>query len=549
MKKLIALIAAYALAACATTAEQAPGKRIFVSAAHPLAVEAGLKVLRRGGNATDAAVAVQAMLGLVEPQSSGLGGGGFLVHFASGTGKVKVFNGRETAPEGATPTMFLDERGRPLPRVQAMLGGVATGVPGVVSMLKMAHDENGTLPWNSLFEDAALTAERGFTVTERLARHIHGNFPQARAPDVTAYFKDARAGDALRNPAYASFLRRLAVQGPDALYRGSTAEKIVARTRAGPLGGSMTLADLAAYKPEGRQPLCGKYRLHLVCVPPPPSSGVGLLQLMAILERTDIAARGPEDPQAWFLFAEASRIMYADRDAHVGDPTFVKVPVANLLDPAYVARRAALIGDKVNLSPATGMPVDSRDDTREPPGTSHFVIVDAVGNVVSMTTTIESFFGSGRMVDGFFLNNQMTDFSFQPEGSNAVAAGKRPRSSMTPLILLDGQGRFQGALGSPGGNAILAYVAKTLVGVIDWKLPLQQAIDLPNLVARSDASNGEVDRMPANVVQGLRSRGLSIRSGSGEDSGLHGVMARPSGLEGGADSRRDGVARVETVPH
>lgn len=568
MRRLLAGFAALALAGCTTavapvahpprTAHQPQrAAQIFVSAAHPLATEAGLAVLRRGGSATDAAVAVQAMLSLVEPQSSGLGGGGFLMHYAAKSGRVTVYDGRETAPAGATPDMFVGPDGKALPRGAAMTAGRATGVPGVVAMLKLAHDETGRLPWRDLFGETERVAEDGFIVTDRLARFVHGGFAQASAPDVKAYFARAdgrpvEAGDRLRNPAYAAFVRRLAAEGPDALYRGPTAQAIVERTGAAPLPGTMTLADLANYRPVRREPLCGRYRLHLVCVPPPPSSGVGLLQLLAILERTDIAARGPDDPQAWFLFAEASRIMYADRDAYVGDPAFVDVPVAGLVEPAYVESRGRLIGERAGAAPVPGTPPGvtqpQRDATLEPAGTTHFVIVDAEGNAVSMTATVESFFGSGRMVDGFFLNNQLTDFSLLPVGANAVAAGKRPRSSMTPLILLDGDNRLVGALGSPGGNAILGYVGKTLVGLVDWKLSMQQAIDLPNLVARGDSINGEVGGMAPALVAGLKARGIEVRAGSGEDSGLHGVILRPGGFEGGADSRRDGVARAEPAP-
>ena len=316
----------------------------------------------------------------------------------------------------------------------------------------------------------------------------------------------------------------------------------------------MTLADLAAYRPVERAPLCRAYRLVLVCVPPPPSSGVAVLQLLAILERTDIGTRGPADPQAWFLFAEASRLMYADRDQYVGDPAFAQVPVAGLLDPAYVATRARLIGPQAGPPPAPGTPpgapATGADSTQEPGGTSHFVIGDAQGNVVSMTTTVESIFGSGRMVDGFFLNNQMTDFNFQPRDeagrltANAVAPGKRPRSSMTPAILLR-DGRFAGAIGSPGGSAILAYVAKAVLGLLDWNLGVQQAIDLPNLIARGDAFYGEVDKFPPEIVAALSARGIELRPGQGEDSGLHGVLLRDGRLDGGADPRREGVFRLE----
>jgi gamma-glutamyltranspeptidase/glutathione hydrolase len=458
--------------------------------------------------------------------------------------------------------MFLDEAGHPLPFARAVLSGRATGVPGAVGMLAYAHRAHGRLRWRSLFGDAERTARAGFIVSPRLGRMIAANNPENGAPDVLAYFAEGDgtlldAGDTLRNPAYADFLRRLAAEGPDALYRGGTARRIVARLHEGELPGSMTLADLAGYRPVQREALCRSYRVTMICVPPPPSSGVAVLQLMAMLEHTDIGARGPADPQAWYLFAEASRLMYADRDQYVGDPAFADVPVAGLLDPAYVAQRAALIADHAGPPPPPGTPPGARragvDATREPAGTSHFVIGDADGNVVSMTTTVESIFGSGRMVDGFFLNNQMTDFNFQPrdaEGrltANAVAPGKRPRSSMTPAILLR-DGRFVGAIGSPGGSSILVYVGKALVGMLDWGLEPQPAINLPNLIARGGTYYGEADKFPAGVVAALAARGIAIRPGQGEDSGLHGVLLVNGRLVGGADPRREGIFRVEPAP-
>ncbi|HEY0326841.1 MAG TPA: gamma-glutamyltransferase [Allosphingosinicella sp.] len=564
--RLMWIAVAAALAGCATaqsqTAPEAP-RQIYVIAANPLAAEAGMNVLRRGGSAVDAAIAVEAMLSLVEPQSSGIGGGAFMTYYDASAGRVSVYDGRETAPAGATADMFLDDNGQALPFAQAVVSGRATGVPGVVRMLEMAHREHGRLPWSGLFGDAERTARDGFIVSPRLGRFTNQNYPQAAMPDVRAYFAEADGtpvdpGDRLRNPAYADFLRRLAAEGPNALYRGATAERIVARTGAGPLPGTMRMADLDGYRPVKRDPLCRPYRAYVICVPPPPSSGVALLQLMGMLERTDIAARGPADPQGWFLFAEASRLMYADRDRYVGDPAFVSVPVAGLLDPAYVAGRAALIGPRAGPPPLPGTPPGAMaqgvDSTREPAGTTHFIVGDAQGNVVSMTATVESIFGSGRMVDGFFLNNEMTDFSFQPRdaqgrpAANSVAAGKRPRSSMAPAIILKNDGRYVGALGSPGGNAILAYVGKALVGAIDWNLPMQEAIALPNLIARGSTFQGEVDRFPPAVLQGLQARGIMLRSGQGEDSGLHGVIVRNGRLDGGADPRREGVVLVEPAP-
>jgi len=574
MTRLIAAVAVLLTASCAQTGLPEPvsvsapeaasatrQEEPFVIAAKPLAAQAGQDVLKRGGSAIDAAIAVQAMLSLVEPQSSGLGGGAFLNYYDGKTGKLTVYDGRETAPAQASPTMFLGPDGKPLGYREAVTSGRATGVPGAVAMLALVHDEHGALDWSSLFGAAERTAEEGFVISPRLGRFLGMGFPQLATPDASAYFSGAdgqrlTTGDRLKNPDYADFLRRLAAGGPDALYTGSTAAKIVAKTRSAPLEGRMTMADLAGYQPVKREALCHLYRAYRVCVPPPPSSGVAMLQLLAMLEKTDIAARGPGDPQAWYLFAEASRLMYADRDQYVGDPAFVSVPVKGLLDPAYVASRAALIGDTASAPPEAGNPPGAvqagADHTMEPAGTSHFIVRDAQGNVVSMTTTVESIFGTGRMVDGFFLNNQLTDFSFSPvdaEGhpaANAVAPGKRPRSSMTPTILLDRDGQFAGAIGSAGGNSILAYVAKSLVGAIDWNLSMQDALALPNLVARGAAIGGEVDEFAPGVVAGLAARGIDLKPGQGEDSGVHAVMIRDGKVDGGFDPRREGVVLVGT---
>jgi gamma-glutamyltranspeptidase/glutathione hydrolase len=537
-----------------------------IAAANPIAVEAGLAVLRAGGGAADAAVAVQAALGLVEPQSSGLGGGAFLLYYEARTGTVTAFDGRETAPAGATPDMFLDDRGAPLGYSDAVTSGRSTGAPGAIAMLGMVHAQHGRLPWQDLFDAPIAAAEQGFVVPQRLGRFAGSTYTQATLPDARALFGHAdgstiKAGDTLRNPAYAQTLRVLATRGSRALLEGPLAEQIVARVRAEPRPGTLTLQDLAAYQPQQSQALCRPYRVYLVCVPPPPSSGVGVLQLLGLLERTDIATRGPADPLAWLQFAEASRLMYADRDQFVADPAFVAVPVAGLLDASYLDSRAGMIGSRAAAQPpAAGTPpgaVMTRvglDATAEVPGTSHFVVVDDAGDVVSMTTSVESLFGSGRAVGGFFLNNQLTDFSFRAiddQGrpvANAVAAGKRPRSSMSPVIVLSGDGRrFIAALGSPGGSAILAYNAKTLIGLLAWDLPLQAAIDLPNLIARGGDFYGEMPRISAELAQGLAALGVDLKSGRGEESGIHGVAVRgrPAAFEAGADPRREGVWRPQ----
>lgn len=528
----------------------------FAIAANPLAAKAGLNVLKRGGSAVDAAIAMQAMLSLVEPQSSSVAGGSFMTYFDASTRKIIVYDGRETAPAQATATMFMGSDNKPLPFQTAVLSGRATGVPGVMKMLALAHQEHGKLPWNSLFGEAERTADQGFVVSPRLSRMIHGHFPENAAPDVIAYFSKPgggllETGDRLVNRPYGAFLRRLADQGTSALYGGSTGAKIVARTHAGPLGGTMTMADLAAYRPQKRSAICGPFQAYRLCAPPPPGSGAGLIELLEILDHTDIASRGPNDPRAWYLFAEASRLMYADRDQFIADPAFVTVPVAGLLDPNYIAARAAMIGPRAGPPPSAGAPagaaIAGRDSTYAPYGTTHLIVRDTRGNVVSMTTTVESIFGTGRMVDGFFLNNQLTDFSFSPVDAqgrpvaNAVAAGKRPRSSMTPAILLTSDGRFAGAIGSAGGNSILAYVAKCLIAAVDWKEPMSAALAEPNLVARGAAFQGEVTKFSPRLLEGLRERGIELMPGQGEDSGVTAVLIRDGRIDGAADPRREGV--------
>jgi gamma-glutamyltranspeptidase/glutathione hydrolase len=559
--RLLLPIVAATLAACAQIPahdEARTTREAGIAAANPLAVDAGLEILAAGGSAADAAVAVQAMLGLVEPQSSGLGGGAFLLYYDAATGAITAFDGREVAPAGATAGMFLDGTGEPLSYADAVLSGRSTGVPAAIAMLGAAHARHGALPWQRLFDPAIRAAESGFAVPQRLARFANSTVPQAPEPDVRALFSRAdgspvQAGDHLTNAAYAATLRQIAVKGPRALLEPPISDAIIARTHAEPRPGTLAASDFANYRPGIGDPLCGPYLIYIVCVPPPPSSGVSLLQLLALLDRTDIAARGPEDPIAWYLFAEASRLMYADRDQYVADPAFINVPVAGMLDPDYVKRRGSLIGAVAGPAPAPGNPAPIQrgtDATNEAPGTSQFVIVDASGNVASMTTTVESLFGSGRAVGGFMLNNQLTDFSYRPviDGqpvANAVAGGKRPRSSMSPVIVLDHDRHVVAALGSPGGTAILAYNAKTLVGLLAWKLTLQQAIDLPNLVARGDDYFGEAAKLSPEVVAGLAARGITVKPGRGEESGLHGVVLHADGTtEGAADPRREGVFRT-----
>ncbi len=530
----------------------------MVAAANPLAAAAGLKVLKAGGSAVDAAIAIQAVLGLVEPQSSGPLGGSFMTFYDAQTHKVTSYMGREKAPAAATPTLFYGPDGKPMGFGAAIISGRSAGVPGVMKMLGDAHAAHGKTAWKDLFGDAIRMADDGFTVSPRLAGMIAlRGLPQPSQPDIVAYFTkpggggEVGAGDTLKNPAYAKTLRRIAAEGPSVIYTGSIAQDIVNRLQGAPTPGVMTLDDLKNYTTRTSEALCHPYRAYIVCVPPPPSSGVALLEALAMLEHTDIDKRGPADAQGWFLFSQVSRLVYADRDRYVGDDNFVTVPVKGMLDPAYVAGRAGLIGDVAGPAPAFGVPpgapVVGKDNTREPGGTSHFVVVDGMGNVLSMTTTVESVFGDGRMVDGMVLNNQLTDFSFAPTerdgvpAANAVAANKRPRSTMSPTIVLTKDGRFYAAIGSPGGNSIFPYVFKVLVGVLDWKLSMQDAIALPNLVARGNNYGSEPELFAPGVVDALAKKGVALRNGQGENSGLHGVLVKDGKLTGGADPRREGV--------
>jgi gamma-glutamyltranspeptidase/glutathione hydrolase len=555
---LIGLAAAVAVGASASGAPLA--KHAMVAAANPLAAEAGLKVLKDGGSAMDAAVAIQAVLALVEPQSSSLGGGAFMVYFDGKTHKLTAYDGREVAPAGATPALFLGPDGKPLPFGQAIVSGHSAGVPGAIAMLYLAHKEHGRKPWSALFADGERLGDDGFNVSPRLEGMIASTFPpQNKQPDVIHYFSKPdgtklQTGDLLVNHAYAATLRKIAAEGPRAILAGSIAADIVKRLHEDPLPSTMTLADLAAYKPHESAALCRPYRIYILCSDQAPSGGMAVIEALGLLEHTDIASRGPTDPQAWLEMAEAEQLMYADRDTYEGDPAFVKVPVDGLLDPAYLTERAKLIGTTAFATPPApghpaGAPKVGLDATAEPGGTTHYVIVDADGNVVSMTTTVESIFGDGRMVDGFFLNNQLTDFSFSPETkgglpiANAVAAGKRPRSSMAPLIVLDRQGHFVAAMGSPGGNAIPAYVIKTAVAVLDWHMSMQDATALPNLIARGGSIQTEPKKFAPGVVDALLAKGLKLSSGfAAEGSGIHGIVVRPGGYEGGADPRREGVA-------
>jgi gamma-glutamyltranspeptidase/glutathione hydrolase len=534
----------------------------FVAAANPVAVEAGMAVLKRGGSAVDAAVAIQAVLGLVEPQSSGLGGGAFMMFYDGVTHEVTAYDGRETAPASATAELFYED-GKPLPFIDAVLSGRSTGAPGAVAMLALAQKDHGLLPWSGLFGDAERLARDGFVVSPRLAGMIASRNPQGRTKWAEAYFTKPDgsryvAGDVLKNPAYAETVKTLAEGGIDAFLGGEIGRQIAATVAEGPRPGGLTVQDIAGYRPLERGALCRPFRVYVVCVPPPPSSGVAILQLLEMAETTPDIDEGPASLKAWTAFAQLQRLMYADRDRYVGDPGFVGVPVQGLLDEDYAAGRAKLAEGLVAPAEAGSPPggaFRAADATAEPAGTSHVVVVDAQGNAVSMTTTVESIFGSGRMVGGFFLNNQLTDFSFTPlesdgaPAANAVAAGKRPRSSMSPIIVLDRQGRLVGAMGSPGGSSILAYNTKAMIGTLVWGLSMQAAIDLPNLVARGTTVGADTEMFAPELREGLAAAGVTLSPNATENSGIHGGLWRRGAdgvwaWDGGADPRREGVART-----
>ena len=543
-----------------TSAAEAPAQAPrgpLVTAANPLAAEAGMRVLREGGSAVDAIVAIQAVLSLVEPQSSGLGGGAFLMTYDAKTGEVAQYDGREMAPSAATPEMFY-ENGRPLPFIDGVLSGRSTGAPGVVAMMGMAHEEQGKLAWNRLFVEAETLARDGFIVSPRLAGYINSGRNQAVTEWATRYFTKPdgtryQAGERLLNAEYAETVRRLANEGPGVFYQGELPQKIVEAVQSNPRPGLLTVEDIANYRPLRRDPICRPYRAYVVCVPTLPSSGVAILQFLAMAEKTPDILKGKDSPEAWVAFGRLQRLMYADRDRYVGDGDFVGVPVAGLLDDDYVASRAALV-PQINGPVGAGRPIGAAtnlsDATLEPAGTTHFVAVDSEGNVASMTSTVESFFGSGRMAGGFFLNNQLTDFSYTPmenghPAPNAVAGGKRPRSSMIPTLILDKDGKLVGAIGSPGGSSILAYVGKTLIGVLDWNLSMQDAIALPNLVVRGEMVGADTEQFSPEIRDALAAAGMELKPNATETSGLHGAIWRDGRWDGGADPRREGVVLVD----
>ncbi len=523
----------------------------MVAAANPLAVEAGLDVLRRGGSAVDAAIAVQMVLGIVEPQASGIGGGGFLLHYDAASGATAVYDGRESAPAGATPAMFLDRDGKPLGFRDAVASGISVGVPGVLAMLELAHKEHGKLAWRDLFQPAIALARDGFAVPPRLAAWLERAPSLRDDPDIRATYFNAdgspkKRGERVANPALAEAMHLIADQGVQVFYQGAIAVEMVKRVRNHVRPGSLSLADLADYRPIKREALCGPYRIWVVCgMPPPSSGGIAILQVLGLIEPFDVWRDPPDSLRVLHLVAEASRLAFADRDRYVADPAFVAVPVAGLVSPAYIAERRLLISPDRSMG-VVGPGVPPGYIER---GTSHISIVDRWGNAVSFTTTIEAPFGAQIMVRGFLLNNELTDFSPRPESdgrlvANRVEAGKRPRSSMSPTLIFDSDHKLVAALGSAGGARIIGDTLQTIVGVLDWKLSMQDAIALPRIANLNGPTELEEGTSAMARADGLRALGHQVQVRA-HDGGLTGVRRIEDGWEGGADPRRDGVAKGE----
>ena len=533
--------------------------RQMVVAANPLAAQAGLDILRQGGSAVDAAIAVQMVLTLVEPQSSGIGGGGFLLYFDGKAQSLTAYDGRETAPAAATPDMFLHADGMPMEFDEAVVGGLSVGVPGALRMLELAHRDHGHLPWSQLFGPAIKLAEEGFLISPRLHDLLADDEHLKRLPAAADYFYQADGtplpvGTLLHNSALAETLRRIARDGADAFYRGLVADDIVAAVAKSPLQpGRMTQADLTAYEARKREPVCAPYRQWRVCSMAPPSSGgIAVLQMLRLIERFDLAAMAPENVQAVHLIAQAGRLAFADRDRYVADPDKVAVPTDQLLGETYLQDRSQLIQPDHDLGKATAGALKQQSGWAtplpqfEPVSTSQISIVDGEGNAVSFTTSIEGPFGSRLFLDGFLLNNQLTDFAFRPERdgqpvANRVEPGKRPRSSMAPAMVFDRQGRLVLVLGSPGGASIIPFVAKTLIASLDWGLDPQAAADLPNFANRNGATELEKGTPLEALAPQLQAMGHEVKL-TQMTSGLAVIAVTPEGLIGGADSRREGVA-------
>jgi gamma-glutamyltranspeptidase/glutathione hydrolase len=554
------LIAAFFFAALPARAE-APAKRHMIVAENPYAVKAGLQMLRRGGSSVDAAIAAQMVLTLVEPEATGIGGGAFMILWDPAKKKMTSFDGREMAPDSAKPTMFLDASGQPRGHREMIPGGLSVGVPGVLAMLDMAHRRYGKLPWATLFQPAIALAEKGFAVPHKLATTLQSYPQMARMPDIRAYFYHPDGtpyaeGEMLKNPELAATLRVIARRGAKAFYSGAIARAIADKVTHAPVNPTvMTVADIARYHAKERAPVCGTYRtLRLCSMGPPSSGGITELQILGLLERFPSKDLAMDTVEGVHLFTQASRLAYADRGEYLGDPDFVKVPVTGLLDRAYLAERSALIDPAKDMGQAApGTPPSSTrkfapQRSPERHGTSQISVVDDRGIVVSMTTTVEAPMGSEMMVKGFILDNELTDFSFEPvrDGrpvTNAPAPRKRPLSSMTPTIVLGPDGKLRFVTGSPGGPMIIEYVAQSLIALIDGHLSPGEAVAQPHPGNQNGPTLLEKGTALEALEPQLTAMGHTLAAPSVEKSGTNIIARTPRGYIGASDPRRDGVAR------
>ncbi|CAM3876210.1 gamma-glutamyltransferase [Rheinheimera salexigens] len=533
-------------------------QKYMVSAAHPLAVMAGQNILAKGGSAVDAAIATQLMLGLVEPQSSGLGGGAFMLYWQSSNQQLTSFDGREKAPAAATDKLFFDHD-KVMDWREAYVGGKSVGVPGVVAMMEKAHQQFGKLAWADLFTDTINTAINGFAVSSRTASQLEKGWNKgiAQFAQSRQYFyphgQVVKQGDTLTNPAYAKTLEVIASKGAAGFYSGEIAQEIANTVQNAKINpGQLQLSDLANYQTVQREPVCMLYRLYKVCgMAPPSSGGIAVMQILGMLEQYDLAKVAPDSVQATHLISQAAKLAFADRELYMADPDFVAVPVNGMIDRQYLAQRGKLIpshkaGVKAQAGSPALAPAVAASEAIEFPNTSHLSIVDAQGNAVSMTTSIENVFGSGLMVAGFLLNNQLTDFSLQPTVNgqmvaNKVQGNKRPRSSMAPMMVFDQHNNLVLVIGSPGGSRIINYVAQTIIAVLDWRMNMLEAIALPKFTHRNDYLALEKDTALQQQQAALEKMGYKVQL-QDLNSGLHGIMITEQGLQGAADPRREGRA-------
>lgn len=566
---LITLSLAMALTGCAHQSDRAPetvsawSNGAIATTANPYATDAAILMLEQGGHAVDAAIAAHLVLGLVEPQSSGIGGGGFLLAYDYDTKSLSFHDGREQAPAGATMDMFM-KNGKVMGFFEAWQSGKAIGVPGAVAMYKHAHDAHGKLAWEKLFEPAIQLASKGFVVSPRMSgwlERLKGRIQLSEHPDPAAYFypngESLKPGDVRNNPDYAALLTRIATEGTDAFYRGEVAQAMAAAATAEPDPGTLSVEDIAAYRAIDRPVICGDFRDTQICTTSPPSSGGAQIMIAGLYDH--LVGRSTLQDDKIAALVDAQRLAYADRDFYFGDPDAVTIPLKDLLDPRYLKARAkdrfAPSATPVQGDPATVLgglaSVDwGADTTQEAAGTTHLSIVDSEGNAVSLTATIEAPFGSSRWVHGFLLNNEMTDFAREVSAdgkipANAIAPGRRPRSSMSPTMVLDNDGNLLMVTGSPGGNSIPAYVAKTIIGVMAWDLSAQEAVDHANIIARGKRVRVETGVGDGKAIAAmLKARGYDVQEREGENSGIHLIVVRPDGLEGAADKRREGTVRM-----